>query len=110
MIIGSFIVDNIFFYAKGLFLGGIFTILRIKIMEITLSKALNKNPEAAKRYINIHYFFRYVLTFVVLVISILEPTIHPVGVIIGLLSMKLAVYWHGYRQEPTPKDGSNYFC
>jgi len=106
LIIGSFLTENKIALLKGLFLGGIFTILKLRLMEITFSKAVKKPPEAAKRYASIHYILRYILTFLVLVVGVLEPSINVIGVIIGLISMKLAVFWHGYKQPPTPKDGS----
>ena len=105
-IIGLFFVDNIMAYGKGLLLGGIFSILKLKLMEVTFKKALNKPPRAAQRYANLHYFLRYLLTMLVLVVGALEPTINLVGVIISLVSVKLAAYWQGYIEKPTPKDGS----
>lgn len=39
-------------------------------------------------------------------IGALEPTINLVGVIISLVSMKVAAYLQGYIEKPTPKDGS----
>ncbi|GMQ57688.1 hypothetical protein AN1V17_20830 [Vallitalea sediminicola] len=108
-VIGLFFVKDILAYGKGLALGGIFSILKLKLMEVTFKKALSKPPNDARRYANFHYFLRYLLTILVLVVGALEPTINLVGVIISLVSVKLAAYWQGYIEKPTPKDGSVQF-
>jgi xanthosine utilization system XapX-like protein len=104
--IGLFFVEDILAFGKGLALGGIFSILKLKLMEVTFKKALSKPPKNAQRYANLHYFLRYLLTILVLIVGALEPTINLVGVIISLVSVKLAAYWQGYIEKPTPKDGS----
>ncbi|QUH29516.1 ATP synthase subunit I [Vallitalea guaymasensis] len=104
--IGLFFVEDILAYGKGLALGGIFSILKLKLMEVTFKKALSKPPKDAQRYAHFHYFLRYLLTILVLVVGALEPTINLVGVIISIVSVKLAAYWQGYIEKPTPKDGS----
>lgn len=111
IIIASFLIGLLFVndwvaYAKGLALGGIFTILKIQLMQTTFKKAITKKRKSAESYATAHYIMRYLLTLLVIVIGALEPTIHIMGVIIGLLSMKAAAYWQGYKEKPTPKDGS----
>lgn len=93
-------------FAKGLALGGIFTILKIQLMYITFSKAVNKNGKSAQAYASFHYSLRYFLTLIVLVIGALEPSMNVFGVAIGILSMKVAAYWQGVMDKRTPKDGS----
>ncbi len=103
---GLFFGSNMLAYAKGLALGGVFTILKVFLMQSTFSKAVQKPELSAKRYATIHFALRHFLTFVILIIGALEPTINIIGVIIGLLSLKLAAYWHGHKTAETPKDGS----
>ena len=105
-IIGMFFANDIYAYGKGLALGGIFTILKLKLMEVTISKAVVKDPKAAQSYASIHYALRYILTILVLVVAALEPSINLIGVIIGVLSLKIAAFWQGQNEKPTPKDGS----
>ncbi len=114
IIIGISFLIGLFFlnpwaYAKGLALGGLFTILKIKLMHTTFSKAIKKQSVAAIRYAKLHYALRYFLTLVVIVIGALDPSIHIIGVIVGLISLKLAAYWQGLMEKPTPKDGSIQF-
>lgn len=114
ILIGAFLIGilleiDLMRYAKGLALGGIFTILKIYLMQLSFSRAIHKAPKAAINYARFHYMIRYLLTTVVVIVAILEPSLHPIGVIIGLLSLKLAAYWQGYQEKPVPKDGSIVF-
>ena len=105
-VIGVIFVEDISAYAQGLLLGGIFTILKIKLMENTFKRAVDKEPNAAKTYASMHYMMRYTLTFVVLFVGIAVPTINGIAVIIALLSMKVAAFWQGALEPKTPLDGS----
>lgn len=96
-------------FAKGLLFGGLFSILKVKLMESTMKKAVKKDPVKAQSYASLHYFMRYLLTGLVLVVAALEPSIGIFGTIIGILSLKLAAYLQGYSEKSTPKDGSVQF-
>lgn len=104
--ISVIVLDDPWVFAKGLAFGGIFSILKVKLMESTMKKAVKKDPAKAQAYASLHYFLRYLLTGIVLVIGALEPSISLLGTVIGILSLKLAAYLQGYREKPTPKDGS----
>lgn len=104
--LGLIFLDKWIPFAKGLALGGIFTILKIQLMHITFSKAVTKKGRRAQNYATFHYTIRYFLTLIVLAIGALEPSINVFGVIIGVISLKIAAYWQGYNEKPTPKDGS----
>lgn len=109
-VIGGLIIkeySDILVYGKGLLFGGLFVVLKLKLLEITITKAVKKQSEKnAKAYASLHYGLRYLLTGIVLALAALEPSISLTGVIIALLSVKLAVYWEGYKDKATPKDGS----
>lgn len=104
--IGMFFTSNSWFYAKGLAFGGIFSILKLKLMEISLRKATSLPPDKAQAYGSLQYFIRFILTGVVLVVAALEPSIDIIGMIIGLLALKGAAVLQGVLAKPTPKDGS----
>lgn len=104
--VGVLIVDDMFAYVQGVFLGGIFTLLKIKLMENTIKRAVTMTPEGAKRYVQMHYMLRYVLSFIVLFVGIVTPTIHSVGLIMALLTLKFAAFWQGLTEPKTPLDGS----
>lgn len=104
--IGLFFSENSWFYAKGLAFGGIFSILRLKLMEISLYKATSLPPDKAQAYGSFQYFIRFILAGVVLVVAALEPSIDIIGTIIGLLASGGAAVLQGLLTKPTPKDGS----
>ncbi len=104
--IGVLLVDDVATYARGILLGGSVTLLKIKLLEITLKRAIKKPPSAAKSYMSMHYMLRYVVTFIVLFVGIAIPTISGVAVILALLSLKLAAYWQGALEPKVPVDGS----
>lgn len=104
--IGILLTKDITAYIQGVLLGGIFTLLKIKLMEITFKRAVTKTPDAAKRYVQANYMLRYVLSFVVLFVGIVTPTIHSIAVILSLLTLKAAAYWQGITEPHTPLDGS----
>lgn len=105
-VIGVFLVNDIIIYLKGLMLGTIFTILRLKLMENSFKSSIMKEPHKAITHARGNYLIRYFLTIVVLLVGILEPSVSIIGVVIGLIAMKLAAYWQGFIEKPTPKDGS----
>lgn len=104
--IGVFINNNPMAYVQGIALGGIFTLLKVYLMNNTIKRAVTKEPEAAKRFVQAHYMLRYVLSILVLFVGIVTPTIDGIAVIIALLSLKAAAYWQGFTEPPTPLDGS----
>ncbi len=91
-IIGIFITTDKVGWTVGIAFGLIFSLLKLKLMEKTISKAILLPPEKAKNYANAQYMLRYVLTGIVLVVAALEPSISLIGVFFGLLSMKVGAY------------------
>lgn len=91
-IIGIFIAPNKMSWTLGLAFGLIFSLLKLKLMEKTISKAVLLPPAKAKNYMNMHYMLRYFLTAIVLIVAALESSISLLGVFFGLLSMKIGAY------------------
>lgn len=106
LVFGFFVVDNKTAYIFGVLIGMTVTIAKIFMMEDSFRKAMNKPPQAATNYIRAHYFLRYLITFIALFIGVYTPSIHFIGLIIGLLSLKPAAYIQGRLEPPVPKDGS----
>lgn len=90
--IGSFLVSNFLTYFLGIFAGTGFSILKLLLLEITLKKSLNMEPKKATNYVNLHYSFRYLLTGIFLFIAIKREDISTLGTVIGLLSLRPAIY------------------
>ncbi len=91
-IIGIFIVSDKMSWTLGLAFGLIFSLLKLKLMEKTISKAISLPPAKAKNYMNMQYMLRYGLTAIVLIVAALESSISLLGVFFGLLSMKIGAY------------------
>lgn len=104
--IGALFTNDHAAWSQGLLFGGIFTLLKIKLMEITLKRAVAKEPNAARRYVQANYMLRYLITFIVLFVGIVSPTIDTVAIILSLLTLKAAAYWQGLTEPRTPLDGS----
>lgn len=91
-IIGILFVSNKISWTLGIAFGLIFSLLKFKLMENTFSKALQLPQAKAKSYVSFHYMIRFLLSGVVLFIAALEPSISMLGVVVGMLSMKVAAY------------------
>lgn len=107
-LIGIIFVEDKWSFIKGIGFGGLFTLLKIKLMEVTITKSIQKPPSAAKAYMNAHYMLRYILTFMVIFVGVLTPGLHPLGVIVGLLLLKPAVYIQGKLEPKTAHDEVTY--
>lgn len=81
-----------FVYAKGLLFGTIIAVMKLILLDRTLSKSVNMPPARAQNYVRLHYTLRYFLTAVVLVVAALNSSVNLVGVIIGLVLLRPAIY------------------
>ena len=97
--IGLFITSNPIGWTTGVFLGTLIAVLKLKLMETTLSKAVTMPEGKAKAYTQRHYMFRYLLTGMVLLIAALTPGISLLGVFLGMLSMKVGAYTQLYMKH-----------
>ena len=91
-IIGIFIVSDKMSWTLGLAFGLIFSLLKLQLMEKTISKAISLTQAKPKNYMNMQYMLRYGLTAIVLIVAALESSISLLGVFFGLLSMKIGAY------------------
>ena len=90
--IGLFLTPNIIGWTLGIVLGTVMAILKLRLMELSFTKAVNMPEAKAKTYTQRQYMLRYLITGVVLVIAALTEGISLVGVFVGLLSMKAGAY------------------
>ncbi len=89
---------------KGLFLGYIFTVLKIFLMERIFISSLKKEPLKATNYVKIHYFFRFLLSFLILLIAFVDKGINEYVVVVLFLLLKPAAYIYGLRTKNSDKD------
>ena len=97
-------------WGKGVLFGGLFTILRLKMMEIAVNRAVSKPSGKASGYMSAQYFIRYLLSAAVLIVAALEPSIDVLATALAMLSLKAATYAQSLLDKRTPKDGSVEFA
>lgn len=90
--IGVIFVQDIGSWTKGILFGLLFSLLKLKLMQITFNRAVIMGEAKAKNYAMLHYVIRYLLTGLILFIAAIEPSINILGVFFGLISMKAAAY------------------
>ncbi|MBC8542659.1 ATP synthase subunit I [Bianquea renquensis] len=93
-------------WGKGVLFGGLFTILRLKMMEIAVKKAVSKPSGRASGYMSAQYFIRYLMSAAVLIVAALEPSIDVLATALAMLSLKVATYAQTLLDKRTPRDGS----
>ena len=91
-IIGLFFVGEPLVWVKGLAFGTIFSILRLRLMDLSIKKSLRMPPKNAQNYAASQYMLRYILTAVILFVAALEPSISLLGTVIGLFTLKGSAY------------------
>ncbi|WP_058486021.1 ATP synthase subunit I [Defluviitalea phaphyphila] len=98
-VIGSLIVEKPFVFIKGVLFGSIFSILKLRLMELSIKKSLSMPPHKASKYATGNYMIRYIITGIILLVAALEPSISLIGTFLGLLTMKFSVFlmFFGYN-------------
>lgn len=75
----------------GLIFGSMISILAFKLLDNTITKAVKMPPGRATGYSTIHYFARYMIYFVVLLVAAKAEYLNLISTIGGLLSVKLVI-------------------
>ncbi len=75
----------------GLMFGSIFSILNLRLLSLSLEKAVKMDPGKAQIYVSTRYFIRMILTGLVILISLRAPYINALGTIIGLFLPKCSI-------------------
>ncbi len=86
-------------YLTGLLLGSVVSLLHFRLLHLTLSRAVHMPPGRAQKYTTMHYLFRYLLTALVLLVSIRSPLASVWGTALGLLAIKPAILSHSLFNE-----------
>lgn len=81
--------------------GSAYTAASFVLLGTICAKACRKTPAKAKSYMQLHYFFRLLLTGVVVLASFKMPYLTPAGVIVPLFAPKLTYFavgiWESVR-------------
>lgn len=84
--------ESILYWILGVALGTAVSLVKLLMIERTVEKAVDMEPQNAKNYVNSRASFRFVLTIVIVVLAIKIPFFNILGVIVGLILTQPAVY------------------
>lgn len=90
--IGYFIFEPWIPFLTGLFFGTLISILNFRLLYITLNSAVKMDPSRAQVFTSSRYMIRFLLTAIVLVVSLKAEYINILGTVIGLISFKIAIF------------------
>ena len=77
----------------GFTFGTLISILTFFELARTTARVVTMDPGKAKGYATRHYFLRFIVTGVVIYISITAPYINAFGTFLGLLLIKFVIYF-----------------
>lgn len=104
LVVGCFFTD-ILPWIIGVILGTAFTILRLKMMENAIEKAVRMDPKKqASGYANGQYILRQILCIAVLGVAVIVPWINPIGAVLPMFGMSIASHWQAWEDSRRPKD------
>lgn len=78
-------------YILGFIFGITINILGFKLIERTVEKAVRMQPQKAFNYTVIHYFVRYLIYAVVLIIAATANYLNFLAVVLGLFMIKIVI-------------------
>ena len=78
-------------FLTGLLFGTVVSILNFRLLYLTIERAVMMHPERARKFTVSRYLIRYVLTALVILVSINSPDINALGTVIGLVMLKLVI-------------------
>lgn len=75
----------------GLGFGASIGMLNFIDLSVTLQRAVQKTQAKAQSYAVRKYFIRYIITGIVIYVSVVAPYIHVIGTVIGMLLIKMSI-------------------
>jgi hypothetical protein len=87
----SFLAKDPRAFALGVLFGGAYSILNFRLMQVTFDKAMKMPSARAQKYVQTRYFLRYLITGVVIYVAIINPWVNIIGVLLGLVAVKISV-------------------
>lgn len=92
LIIISFVFfENAMMWVKGYIFGGLIGILNFMQLAKTMEKSVTMHPAKARSYASVHYFIRYAVVAVVIIVALKADYLNALAVIIGLLLIKFII-------------------
>lgn len=90
-IISVLVMEEPLRFILGLIFGSAISALNFKELSVTLRRAVEMSPARAQTFATKKYFFRYIVTAVVIYIAIVAPYINVIGTIVGLILIKFII-------------------
>ncbi len=87
-VIGYFFIRPYMPFLTGIFFGTAIAILNFRLLYLTIDRAVKMHPERARKFTVSRYMVRYVLTAMVILVSLRSPDINALGSVIGLITIK----------------------
>ncbi|SCY87534.1 ATP synthase subunit I [Alkaliphilus peptidifermentans] len=90
-IIALVFLKNPINFVVGIVFGMAISLLNFRLLYLTLNRAVQMPPPKAQAYATSRYLLRYVITGIVVYVSIQADYINVLGTIAGLTSLKLVI-------------------
>lgn len=88
---GYFVMDDSKAFIYGIIFGATIGFLNFRLLYLTLRRAVKMLPHQAQAYAASRYVIRYIITGIVLYVSIKSEGINTLGTLVGLFSIKLVI-------------------
>ena len=76
----------------GYIFGTLISMLSLKLLDNTINKSIKMTPSKASGYSMVHYFLRYFIYFIVLIVSAIADYLNFPATVIGLLIIKFVIF------------------
>lgn len=86
--LGTIFLEDRMAFVLGLFLGSVVAVLNMRLLYLTLNKAVTMSYRRAQIFTVSRYILRYIVIGFVVYASLTADHLHPLGTIIGLLLIK----------------------
>ena len=75
----------------GYMFGALISMLGFKLLNNTINKSVLMKPSRASRYSTLHYVLRYIIYFIVLLVSAIANYLNFPATIFGLMAVKFVI-------------------
>jgi hypothetical protein len=75
----------------GYIFGALISMLGFKLLNNTINKSVLMKPSRASRYSTLHYVLRYIIYFIVLLVSVIADYLNFPATILGLTAVKFVI-------------------
>ncbi len=94
-ILGLIFLDNPKTFITGIVFGSLIAILNFRLLALTTEKAVKLPEDKARTYAASRYVIRYIISGLVIFVSLKAEHINALGTVIGLISIKPIVFKEG---------------